>query len=111
VSGVVKTQNLPNGMFDWILRTLQKVFAFVKENTEVSEVARKQNTEQKRKRELNSSNDDPVPEATVAVGSGPTEEEIRRRAYEIYLDRSGAPGDPVADWLQAERSLRDEGGQ
>ncbi|MBI3963025.1 MAG: DUF2934 domain-containing protein [Deinococcus sp.] len=34
------------------------------------------------------------------------EEAIRLRAYEIYLARSGAPGDPVADWLQAEQELR-----
>ena len=32
--------------------------------------------------------------------------EIERRAYEIYLSRNGAPGDPVADWVQAERELR-----
>jgi hypothetical protein len=35
----------------------------------------------------------------------PTDEEIRTRAYMIYLSRNGAPGDPVADWLQAEREL------
>jgi hypothetical protein len=33
--------------------------------------------------------------------------EVQRRAYEIYLERNGAPGDPVSDWLQAERELRD----
>jgi glycosyltransferase involved in cell wall biosynthesis len=33
-------------------------------------------------------------------------DDVRRRAYEIYLARHGAPGDPVADWLQAERELR-----
>jgi hypothetical protein len=37
--------------------------------------------------------------------NSPTEEEIRMRAYMIYLSRNGAPGDPVADWLQAEREL------
>ena len=36
----------------------------------------------------------------------PTEEEIRQRAYEIYLARGGAPGHEVEDWLQAERELR-----
>jgi glycosyltransferase involved in cell wall biosynthesis len=35
----------------------------------------------------------------------PKEEEIRKRAYEIFLSRQGAPGDPVGDWLQAEREL------
>jgi hypothetical protein len=36
----------------------------------------------------------------------PTEEEIRQRAYEIYLARGGAPGHEVEDWFQAERELR-----
>jgi Protein of unknown function (DUF2934) len=34
------------------------------------------------------------------------EEKIRRRAYEIYLDRGGEPGHDLEDWLQAERELR-----
>ena len=38
----------------------------------------------------------------------PTDEQIRERAYEYYASRGGAPGDPVADWLQAERELRSE---
>ncbi len=38
----------------------------------------------------------------------PTKDDIRQRAYEIYLARSGRPGDPVADWLQAERELRSQ---
>jgi hypothetical protein len=32
-------------------------------------------------------------------------EEIRLRAYEIYLQRSGLPGNEFDDWLQAEREL------
>jgi hypothetical protein len=36
------------------------------------------------------------------------EEEIRRRAYQIYLERSEQPGRDLDDWLQAEREL--EGG-
>lgn len=36
----------------------------------------------------------------------PTTEQIRQRAYEIYLARNGASGDEVQDWLQAERDLR-----
>jgi Protein of unknown function (DUF2934) len=35
-----------------------------------------------------------------------TDEEIRQRAYEIYLNRGGAPGSELDDWLQAERELR-----
>ena len=33
------------------------------------------------------------------------EENIRRRAYEIYLDRGGEPGHDLEHWLQAEREL------
>ncbi len=35
-----------------------------------------------------------------------TDEQIRQRAYEIYLDRGAAPGFELDDWLQAERELR-----
>lgn len=38
--------------------------------------------------------------------SGPTESEIRQRAYEIYLSRGDAPGNAELDWLQAETELR-----
>jgi hypothetical protein len=37
-----------------------------------------------------------------------TEEEIRARAYEIYLERRDAPGDAMSDWLQAEAELQPE---
>jgi hypothetical protein len=37
---------------------------------------------------------------------GPTEDEIRKRAHEIYLSRGGAPGNAEIDWLQAEVELR-----
>jgi Protein of unknown function (DUF2934) len=33
------------------------------------------------------------------------EQEIRIRAYEIYLQRGGQPGQELDDWLQAEREL------
>lgn len=35
----------------------------------------------------------------------PTHEEIALRAYQIYLERNGAPGDPHSDWLRAEAEL------
>jgi hypothetical protein len=35
----------------------------------------------------------------------PGEEQIRLRAYHFYLERAGLPGDPVADWIRAERDL------
>lgn len=38
----------------------------------------------------------------------PTHEEIKARAFQIYLSRNGTPGDSNADWLQAERELRAE---
>jgi hypothetical protein len=33
------------------------------------------------------------------------EEEIKLRAYEIYLERGEQPGRELDDWLQAEREL------
>jgi len=33
------------------------------------------------------------------------EEEIRRRAYEIYLEGGEQPGRELHDWLQAEHEL------
>lgn len=38
----------------------------------------------------------------------PSEDDIRRRAYDIYRSRNGTPGDPATDWLQAERELAAE---
>lgn len=35
----------------------------------------------------------------------PTVQEIQLRAYEIYLERKGAPGNPSEDWLRAEREV------
>jgi hypothetical protein len=37
--------------------------------------------------------------------SSPTREEIELRAYQIYMERGGADGQDVEDWLQAEREL------
>lgn len=34
------------------------------------------------------------------------EDEIRRRAYEIYLERGSTPGSESEDWLLAEREVR-----
>lgn len=34
------------------------------------------------------------------------EDEIRRRAYEIYLQRGKAPGSEHDDWFAAEREIR-----
>jgi hypothetical protein len=40
-----------------------------------------------------------------ANGLHPTSEEIALRAYQIYLERGGAPGNALEDWTQAEREL------
>lgn len=34
-----------------------------------------------------------------------THDKIARRAYEIYLERNGAPGNPLEDWVRAEREV------
>jgi hypothetical protein len=38
----------------------------------------------------------------------PTDADIRRAAYEVYLERqrTGAPGTPETDWFEAQRRLR-----
>jgi hypothetical protein len=41
----------------------------------------------------------------VAAHPAPTIEQIRQRAYEIYLSRKGRPGEPLLDWFQAELEL------
>ena len=38
--------------------------------------------------------------------SEPTEEEIRLRAYQRFLERGGMHGDDFNDWLAAERELK-----
>ena len=38
----------------------------------------------------------------------PTDDEIRLRAYEIYLNRGGRHGWDQDDWFQAERELTQE---
>ena len=33
------------------------------------------------------------------------QQKIQLRAYEIYLERHGAPGNPLEDWVRAEREI------
>jgi hypothetical protein len=48
----------------------------------------------------------PLAKETKQVMRGePTTEQIRNRAYEIYVSRGNAPGDDLQDWLLAEREL------
>ena len=37
--------------------------------------------------------------------TGPNEEQIRLRAYEIYVERGRADGKDREDWIQAEKEL------
>ena len=46
------------------------------------------------------SNVNPEPEAL------PTEEQIRNRAHEIYIESGRQPGTELENWLQAEKELR-----
>ena len=51
---------------------------------------------------------DPIPakqaeSAPTSLDSSARHEEIRIRAYEIYIERDGQPGDELSDWLKAER--------
>jgi hypothetical protein len=72
-----------------------------------------------RKREISMSakpnrSESPEPQATstqaetaeASVGNSTRDEEIRRRAYEIYLERGEQPGREIDDWLEAERELK-----
>jgi hypothetical protein len=38
-----------------------------------------------------------------------TNEDVARRAYELFLSRDGQHGRDVDDWLEAERQLRSNG--
>jgi hypothetical protein len=37
----------------------------------------------------------------------PVDEQIRMRAYELYLERGAQPSDDLGDWLRAEREYRE----
>jgi hypothetical protein len=47
------------------------------------------------------------------AGSGPRpgQDEIARRAYELFLQRGSVPGHETDDWLQAEAELSARGGE
>ena len=47
----------------------------------------------------------PVAVAAIKAHATPTIERIRARAHEIFLARKSGAGDPVSDWLQAEKEL------
>jgi hypothetical protein len=45
-------------------------------------------------------------ESTILITLEKLEEEIRRRAREIFLARGDASGDALADWLRAEKEIK-----
>lgn len=45
---------------------------------------------------------------SAAGKAAPTHDEIALRAYLIFLERHGAPGNPSEDWIRAERQLLEE---
>ncbi|WP_223643889.1 DUF2934 domain-containing protein [Corallococcus sp. EGB] len=47
-----------------------------------------------------------VPVSAPTRSAAPTQEQIARRAYEIFQARGGTHGSPEQDWHQAERELR-----
>jgi DUF2934 family protein len=50
----------------------------------------------------------PPPESIGRPVIEPTLDDIRRRAYERYLERGGKHGQHFDDWLEAERELREK---
>ena len=46
-----------------------------------------------------------APKKSRKAAAAPTYDEIALRAYHIYLERGTTPGDPMQDWLEAEREL------
>jgi Protein of unknown function (DUF2934) len=47
----------------------------------------------------------PKSRKSPAAKLAPAHDEIALRAYHIYLQRNGAPGNPFDDWKQAEHDL------
>ena len=42
----------------------------------------------------------------ASVNHWPTQDQIKLRAYQIYLERGARPGQELEDWLRAERELQ-----
>ena len=49
-----------------------------------------------------------APKKTRKAKSGPSHDDIAARAYQIYQERGYTPGDPMQDWLRAERELTEK---
>lgn len=44
--------------------------------------------------------------SNVTGDAGPSEQQIAKRAHELYLERGAEEGHDLDDWLQAERELK-----
>ncbi len=49
---------------------------------------------------------DRAPKARIDAATNVTDNDIARRAYDLYLARGCTPGHQLEDWLQAERELQ-----
>ena len=56
--------------------------------------------------DLSSEAGDDAPLESMSMGSEPSEEDIRMRAYHRFLERGGGHGSDFEDWLEAERELK-----
>jgi len=52
----------------------------------------------------------PKPAKLPTARKSLTPEDIALRAYQIYLERAGTPGNPLDDWTRAERELLAQNG-
>ena len=53
----------------------------------------------------------PAPAKKLAIEKLSLEERIRRRAYELYIERGNQSGSELDDWLQAEGEIQRAGEQ
>jgi len=53
----------------------------------------------------------PTTDKSRAAKNQPTREQIALRAYRIYTERGGMPGNELEDWVEAERQLLSESGK
>jgi DUF2934 family protein len=68
---------------------------------------------ERRKRIMPKSRESSSPKVRKLRGAKPlpSQEEIALRAYHLYLERNGAPGNPLEDWTRAERELLEKNGK
>jgi hypothetical protein len=53
----------------------------------------------------------PATQKPRTANGQPTQQAIALRAYHLYLERGGAPGNELEDWIQAEIQLALENGK